>query len=1130
VAASEDPVNLAVQETVQRARRLFSSGVGTTLEILKEADKQLSQKLHHLVAAHGGPTGSFTEAHASLWRKQIKLATEYLESRMVGHTHAQALKGVAVGIKDTVTLGKQLEKKFSGITRPLALESQSMQDEVTRGTGSSLLRRHQSSVARYGQAMVGDFERVLRVAQVEGLDQHQTISRLVDTGKLGSHSARSLHAKEPGSFPEPTSFVKRRYWAERIVRTETAYAYNAASLQAMNVTRATEFPDMCKKILATFDARTASDSKAVHGQVRKLEEMFLDGAGRQYLHPPARPNDRETVIPWRPHWEELPATHELPPAAQAAAQATAAPVPNQSAEQKKQQMLTALQAAKGRVLAKKAQQAQAQGFALAQAKAKAELAAGQQAAAEVAAADAKASVKLVGKPAALLAAQKVAEAKAKALAYKLEQEALQKAKEEAAAAARAAQLVAKASTEIETLKLFSYGDPKLLLKDLSYLAKKSPAVFEEVWKQATGKLEGMPKTTKAATLQVAKKLHPDLAYPKPKPKAPPLEQLTEKLLKSKNLVKDLEKVEAAQVAELLKAKLPILKTDADQWAQLVKTSPVISKAVQGLLKAQGELELAAAEWKLTDMPTGGMTYVDVFDANGNKLAYFFKVEGGYEVKPPKGLSDPSGNVVLSDAFLTDPKQAAAYAVQVSKAIQLKGAVPKVAAAAPKVAKNVPTPVAPGVMRWSSKYQQPARPEAELGDPEKDLKAGLAVDTRHGHALALDKDKIENFDVAFTTELVDGKRETVVRFKVTEHASKEVLEKLRELPGAANTEYKFRKLKDLKSPTLDMGALAEKMPGVWTAGAQVGNARVTMNRAHSTEGDRLAAGHNLVEIRFPEPKDAGKAYTQTAKVLKEIGIDPERPSETELRVYKRAKIMAYVDKDAAKELTKVPQRVPAAVDGVWARAVKRNPKLAEIERDVELREVSPGHVALYSPTIAKMYEEAGVRWLEHSLAGDAQVLEQMFLHDRAGGLLSSRERFQRGLVFRGMSTDTDFTSGGADSVFMRLKTTTGSGGHYGTTIEVDPRELGRLDAYFFNQDNYGAAGKGAVSDRMTVDQIQHTVREGRLSDSNEIMMQRQVAVPSVRRVRTIHRRAIVERMQAAGVSEVNGIPLDEFFVE
>ena len=77
---------------------------------------------------------------------------------------------------------------------------------------------------------------------------------------------------------------------------------------------ADEFPEMKKKILAHFDSRTAEDSIAVHGQVRNVSgagSLFRDGAGREYEHPPARPNDRETVIPWMDEWEDTRMTRPL---------------------------------------------------------------------------------------------------------------------------------------------------------------------------------------------------------------------------------------------------------------------------------------------------------------------------------------------------------------------------------------------------------------------------------------------------------------------------------------------------------------------------------------------------------------------------------------------------------------------------------------------------------------------------------------------------------------------------------------------------------------------------------------------------------------------------------------------------
>jgi len=307
-----DP-NAAIELTLNRAERLFVGGAGATLQILRNADRILSRRLQRLAAKHGGPTGSYTEAHAQLYRDQIRLTTAYLVQRMAGRTDAQARIAVRLAVKQTIGLATKLETHFVGITRPLALHSQAVQDATLRGAGASRIRQNLASWERYGAAMTRDFEGVLRAGQLTGATHSQMIDHLVSAGAKGGVTAESLHAQLPGSFPEPTGYVRRRYWAERIVRTETAHAYNGAALDTMYAARTSDFPDLQKKIVATFDRRTAYDSKVVHGQIRPLDGYFTDGVGRTYQYPPGRPNDRETIIPWRPHWAEVKVTEPPSP-------------------------------------------------------------------------------------------------------------------------------------------------------------------------------------------------------------------------------------------------------------------------------------------------------------------------------------------------------------------------------------------------------------------------------------------------------------------------------------------------------------------------------------------------------------------------------------------------------------------------------------------------------------------------------------------------------------------------------------------------------------------------------------------------------------------------------------------------
>lgn len=253
------------------------------------------------------------------YQAQVRAVLRYVEGRLGGLTHTAAMAAVETSTIHVAATLERLERSFRGITsRPISVSTAAMMDPA-RGFGASLLRQSESSVSRYGQAMIGEFENRMRAGLVTGLSNAQMVELLTGHGgPTGAVPMRARYANgvvtvlEMEEIPEGL-FRRYRYWAERIVRTEVSRAYNAGHLESLRQMRST-FPDLQKKILANFDNRTAYDSVVVHGQVRPLDGLFLDGAGRLYQHPPARPNDRETVIPWRPDYPEEADTRPLTPA------------------------------------------------------------------------------------------------------------------------------------------------------------------------------------------------------------------------------------------------------------------------------------------------------------------------------------------------------------------------------------------------------------------------------------------------------------------------------------------------------------------------------------------------------------------------------------------------------------------------------------------------------------------------------------------------------------------------------------------------------------------------------------------------------------------------------------------------
>lgn len=284
------------------------------LQTLVDADQSIARRLDYWVKRRlGGGDMRFSEASLLVFREQVQTAITLVQDRLLGITNAQTLRAARMGLELSTDLFNQLEQAFVGVVRPLQLD-----EAMIMHMEPSLLMQNATSVDRYGKAMIADMERALAQGFAEGVTQSQMVDRLVKMkGPRGMVSLRAVEVQpnvvvrlQEKLIPEGL-FVRRRSWAWRIVRTETANAQNAGHQAAIRHAEQTLHIEIKRKILAVMDMRTAPDSIEVHGQVRAQDEMFVDGAGRTYLRPPARPNDRETIIPWRDEYPDTPRSRPL---------------------------------------------------------------------------------------------------------------------------------------------------------------------------------------------------------------------------------------------------------------------------------------------------------------------------------------------------------------------------------------------------------------------------------------------------------------------------------------------------------------------------------------------------------------------------------------------------------------------------------------------------------------------------------------------------------------------------------------------------------------------------------------------------------------------------------------------------
>lgn len=276
----------------------------TLLQLLVDADRDLKRRMRAWNRHHGGGRERATYASLLAYHEQVALQIRIVQGRLLGLTSENAMRASTTALERSARLVSSLEEAFTGIAVPVRTD-----EAIIARLQPSLLQRHATSVDRYGTAMIRSFEQVVAQGFAEGLSQFEMVNRLVAMkGPTGMVSLRAVEL-QPGlvvrlaeeDIPEGL-FVRHRAWAHRIVRTETAFAQNSATVEHLRDVQATEMEDMQKIILATFDKRTARDSMEVHGQIRPLGGLFVDGSGREYEFPPARPHDREVCLGHRASW------------------------------------------------------------------------------------------------------------------------------------------------------------------------------------------------------------------------------------------------------------------------------------------------------------------------------------------------------------------------------------------------------------------------------------------------------------------------------------------------------------------------------------------------------------------------------------------------------------------------------------------------------------------------------------------------------------------------------------------------------------------------------------------------------------------------------------------------------------
>ena len=150
-----------------------------------------------------------------------------------------------------------------------------------------------------------------------------------------------------------------------------------------------------------------------------------------------------------------------------------------------------------------------------------------------------------------------------------------------------------------------------------------------------------------------------------------------------------------------------------------------------------------------------------------------------------------------------------------------------------------------------------------------------------------------------------------------------------------------------------------------------------------------------------------------------------------------------------------------------------------------------------------------------------------------GLMSTTERFSRGVVKNGISSVLDIDSGGADNVFTRIMNAEQRSKIQNYAVVLKPEIFDRTDWYAYNVDSYGSTNEAHFAGRLAPEEIfQRTMGDLKhYSADNEQMFRTGIGADYIEAIEVdeLDRDELLEGLHEEGLFEVNGRPIEEVIV-
>ena len=277
----------------RRVKRIVDRGSVRPLRQLYEDSITRTQRaLERQISL--GRSNSYSAQNHRIMLAQLRVGVRELTDQIGASVALKAQEAQVESLRTLVSNIQQADQMATGVMPTVALEEAAVFYGVLQSADPSLSRSYQTTMQTYGQQTINKVELELGSMLASGAAMYDVVGNV-------------------------TAMIQGERWrAERIVRTEVMHAYNAAHERGL-IEASRSIPELFGRWTENiddmtgrgFDNRVAADSFALHGQITRPGGLFTMPPsnsvspklwGSQFRFPPNRPNDRATLIPWRPEW------------------------------------------------------------------------------------------------------------------------------------------------------------------------------------------------------------------------------------------------------------------------------------------------------------------------------------------------------------------------------------------------------------------------------------------------------------------------------------------------------------------------------------------------------------------------------------------------------------------------------------------------------------------------------------------------------------------------------------------------------------------------------------------------------------------------------------------------------------